>query len=713
MPMLPPLSTQEQEEVKRLKIKARNDPKIKKAKDKNRSAFEPILTTKYKEWGLADLVAKMAVQAFYLSESILLGSTLVHLENGTKILLGELLLDPYKFDKVRMLDPEDPNYQDNTRIAQFEPEMVAFDGDPGIHCFSHGGICFRVKFDKAFVIHKLTECKRDGTIKLIAEKLPHILQHIHWSDDVKRASEQHELRQAFRKVAEVPFSVFDATLKAVEKEAGKTASGGQSSESLRNNIENHNDAAMLVIDDHTEDWGAGTGRICPVGCDSKLYRADIVSGVWLGLDQDQLQCYIGDNFREPKCDTQSAYNQIGAHTYNKVKDLRFFTDAPDGVPCANGFIRIYGDGKAELLDYTPALRQTTKLSLEGNILADDDLRGMDGYDQLSVLALQRFGYHIKIALGENKFTPQEVREQVNALQMAMGATLGGFLHKGQQAIFLKGSGQNGKSVILNVLTELIDSTFVAASSPMSWNDPKGLYALVGKRLNIVPELPKNEQLPDGPFKSIIPGDTDIAYRKLYDNAQTFRPKAAHWFGCNDFVKTADKSFGLFRRCFFLDFPNTISSAEKVAQYEKVIFDEEGSAILTWCIEGARKFVEAGYQLPTSSRSDILVDLWRNAADSAKCFLSENSFKNESGPDIYYKYRIFCLNSGFNPATRPTFYNDLDRHGCTKKRDKKRRAYVFSNDAPEEKPVDIKHQSMIAELLRGNRQCIFDDDIESL
>jgi len=720
MPTLIPLTIQEQEEVRRLKAEARKDPLLNTDMAAKRAAYEPILKEIYFDMGLTGDVVNKAIQAFYASEYVVFGSTPVFLkksgqedlEDAGIIFAGDLLWNPSIYDQAYMLDPEDPTYQDNDRIARFEIKMIAFGGYPGIQSFAHGGSLYWVKYDIAYLLSKLQQLQRDGNTAGLADRLVDMLENTRW-DDRNRHVEQDKLKRELKAVAGISFDVFTKTLKAVERAGNQEANDNQAAQSLRANIENHNDAARYLLEDFTVDGGEGIGPIPPIGCDGKLFKYDLLSGLWVGWGPDELQSYIGEKFKGPKCNGVADFKHIASHSYKKVSDSGFFSDAPEGVPCRNGFVKIDKDGKAELLSYTTELRQTTKLSLDGIILTDDEQRLLDGYDQLDALGVKLFGDHIRTTLGEKDFTAPEVREQVNAYQMAAGGTLGGVLHKSQKAMIFKGDGGNGKTVAFNVKKRMLDPAFVTASSPMDWHRPQGRLILAGKRINIVPELAKGKAIPDGDFKTIVGADSEITVKKLFVDEYTFLPRVAHWFGTNHTLKTVDKSAGFFRRLFCFDCPHAFKGEEMISDYDEILFEQEGTLILTWFIEGMRKFVEAGYKLPHSTRSVAMIEDWRNAADSVRAFLTEYPFKTKSGTIAFGEYQSFCYDCGNTPLSRNNFYLELGKYGYSRKMDPKTKTLSFTNDSVDH-DVPYRDPSYDYALHRASTsQPVYDDDIESL
>jgi putative DNA primase/helicase len=189
--------------------------------------------------------------------------------------------------------------------------------------------------------------------------------------------------------------------------------------------------------------------------------------------------------------------------------------------------------------------------------------------------------------------------KVEALREAMGATLFGLAPTLQRCFLLKGAGNTGKSVLLNVISNLIPPEAQCHLSPEQWGGEFNRSRFMGKLLNVVHELPEKAQIDGSVFKQIISGETMDA-RYLYKNLFTYKPKSAHWIGSNYFPKTRDISSGFNRRWLIFMFDRVIPDDEKILDYDKIIVSDEIEAIVAWAAEVVPNLLTKGsYTLPPS------------------------------------------------------------------------------------------------------------------
>ena len=374
----------------------------------------------------------------------------------------------------------------------------------------------------------------------------------------------------------------------------------------------------------------------------------------------------------PSCSTASAYRGIVRVCCNHIHKKEFFDDAAVGIPCADGFLRIDEGGGAQMVEYTPELRQTVKLDMAGAgaVLADNDSRRkLDAYDQLVELSKGgpgRFLGHVEVSLGKNKFEDNVFRQQVENVQRAMGGALGGVLYKNQQVILFFGRGRNGKTVFLSIFERLFPSNALTHVPMTAWGSDKNVLLLRNKAVNIMPELNKVDVVPDGQFKTIVPGDTAIIGKALYVDKFTFTPRCAHFGGINGYPNTKDKTEGFFRRIHIVEFPHRfVQGKDEVKDYGDVVWKADKDVVLQWCVEGARKFVAAGYRLVDSERSDWHVGRWRREADNVRSFVEEFDWSSVVLPDpvkgtvLYDYYRDFYKKGGDRIVGKEKFYDELE------------------------------------------------------
>jgi putative DNA primase/helicase len=150
-----------------------------------------------------------------------------------------------------------------------------------------------------------------------------------------------------------------------------------------------------------------------------------------------------------------------------------------------------------------------------------------------------------------------------------------------------------------------------------WHDQYQRPLLDGARLNCVPDLTDEGLGPD--VKGIISGE-GLAARSPGRAAFTFKPVAAHAFGCNALPETRDKSAGFWRRWLVLTMNRSFQQdAGRDVSIHKKIIASDLPAIVRWALRGAARLaVKNEYTIPPSSV--LALERWRGGNDAVRLFI---------------------------------------------------------------------------------------------
>jgi putative DNA primase/helicase len=128
----------------------------------------------------------------------------------------------------------------------------------------------------------------------------------------------------------------------------------------------------------------------------------------------------------------------------------------------------------------------------------------------------------------------------------------------QKAVLALGAGANGKSIFLSGVTSFIGRPNCAAMSLHAIEGDRFAAArLIGKLVNICPDLPSAYLESTSMFKAIVGGDripAEYKFRGGFD----YEPFARLLFSANHPPKSADSSEGFFRRWVVIPFDKTFS-----------------------------------------------------------------------------------------------------------------------------------------------------------
>lgn len=293
-----------------------------------------------------------------------------------------------------------------------------------------------------------------------------------------------------------------------------------------------------------------------------------------------------------------ARQQISRRTF--MHEPGFFDNAPFGVLCNGRFLCVVGSKIVER-PCTPDDRQRVSLNITFTPNAPAPI-------------LYR-------SLGQWLGTDEDGMQKQELCAQFAGAALFGLTPTHQMALFLLGSGGNGKSQFLDMLSALFPGVFLAAVEPQKWSDPYFRDQLRGARLNIVHEIPSKTIAGSTEFKAIITGDP-ITARKIYNVPYKLRSRAAHIFSANALPGSTDITAGFWRRVMVLTMQRRFDrTSENIPELAKKIIAEELPGILAWAVAGAQSLLEQGhYTIPQSSID--AVQEWKNSCDPFGQWLNE-------------------------------------------------------------------------------------------
>lgn len=162
----------------------------------------------------------------------------------------------------------------------------------------------------------------------------------------------------------------------------------------------------------------------------------------------------------------------------------------------------------------------------------------------------------------------------------------------QKAIMLLGSGGQGKSVFLRVITEIMGMQNISATGLQSLIENRFATAgLYGRLANVAGDIPDLALSNTETFKRLT-GDDFITAEKKGKDGFEYMNRAKLLFSANQLPPTKDKSIGYMRRWILIDFlrkmvqtPNPRLAADLLA---------EKSGIFNWMLEGAKRVNEKGF-----------------------------------------------------------------------------------------------------------------------
>ena len=259
-------------------------------------------------------------------------------------------------------------------------------------------------------------------------------------------------------------------------------------------------------------------------------------------------------------------------------------------------------------------------------------------------------------------------EKIHTVLEAMGYSLIPSCHL-EKFIVLIGSGANGKSVLLYILTELLGRDNVSAVQPEQFDQRFQRGHLRGKLANIITEIKEGGEIADAQLKSLVSGEMTTAEHKHKDPFE-FIPHATHWFGTNHLPHTRDFSEAFFRRAILLTFNNIFSGSNRDVNLSKTLVSEL-PGILNLALDGLKRLLGSN-AFTSCNSSDELLKEWRVEVDQVAQFIQEECDLDPQytilSSSIYNTYKGWAENAGIKRTlNRNNFTSRLIRRGCKKDR----------------------------------------------
>ena len=238
----------------------------------------------------------------------------------------------------------------------------------------------------------------------------------------------------------------------------------------------------------------------------------------------------------------------------------------------------------------------------------------------------------------------------------------------QQLYFLVGDGNDGKSLLLDVIGTVLGDYFKTAQNTLltqEINDDKSatiLAQLYSKRFVVMSELDKNTYLKENRVKDIVSGLEEIIGRYLYTNSFTF-----HFYGkivistnYKPHIRGTDK--GIWRRIVAIPFFRNLQDNEVDKDLKEKLL-VEAPQILGWLIKGCLEYQEKGLEPP-----DVIKQFtsdYRKEEDLVSQWLDEccdTTYKEaiSSSKDLFNAFSEWCFNGNERKPTLSMFGTNMSK-----------------------------------------------------
>jgi putative DNA primase/helicase len=229
----------------------------------------------------------------------------------------------------------------------------------------------------------------------------------------------------------------------------------------------------------------------------------------------------------------------------------------------------------------------------------------------------------------------------------------------EKALFLYGTGHNGKSVFFDVITSLLGEQNVSELDLSELSEKKNRFHLATVLLNFGSEI--TDRCNATLLKKLTSGEP-VTARRLYKDIYTIRDYGRLAFNANVLPKNSERTEGFFRRFLIIPFIVTISDSEKDPDLAKKIIATEMPGVFNWVMQGLRRLREARKFSPCEA-STIALSNYKKERDSVSLFLEERGLQSSPDDrikkdDLFKEYKHFCTSSGYMALAKNLFGSSL-------------------------------------------------------
>jgi P4 family phage/plasmid primase-like protien len=261
--------------------------------------------------------------------------------------------------------------------------------------------------------------------------------------------------------------------------------------------------------------------------------------------------------------------------------------------------------------------------------------------------------------------------------------------------FLYGpSGQNGKSVLMEVIGTLLGSYADVAPGAFLTVGPAQheteIARLQGVRFVACSETEPGARFAEAKVKGLTGGDR-IRARFMRRDHFAFDPTAKLWLMANDRPAVGSGGTSFWRRLRLLEFRHKVSEDQRIDGLGKILVREEGPGILAWIVAGAVAYYSGGLRTPAGVKASTAE--YASAEDDLGRFIAERlivaapearAHIRSLSAEVTGAYHRWCAEEGVEPVSNKAFGMALrTRCGIEPLRSNGRRFYLGVTVAADE------------------------------
>lgn len=255
----------------------------------------------------------------------------------------------------------------------------------------------------------------------------------------------------------------------------------------------------------------------------------------------------------------------------------------------------------------------------------------------------------------------EPEKQANLAEF-LGSCFSNIKH--EKVLLLYGTGANGKSVVLVVVTDLFGKVNLVHNTLEEITDERGYYRgnLMTALLNYAGEI-SDKLNPDGLKK--LASREPMNGRYVWGRPFEVKDYCRSAFNCNVLPKVTETSDGFFRRFLIIPFEITIPEEKRDPELPSKIIESDLPGIMNWVIAGLQRLLKNNGRFTYSPSSENILKQYMNASMNVNLFV-EDTIGTDNGEysssKLYAEYLKYCTQMEYSPVNTKEFSNQLRRLG---------------------------------------------------
>lgn len=231
-----------------------------------------------------------------------------------------------------------------------------------------------------------------------------------------------------------------------------------------------------------------------------------------------------------------------------------------------------------------------------------------------------------------------------------------FPHK---IFFLTGSGANGKSTFIEMITKFTGD--LASHVDISnFDDGTSLASLIGKLVNVADDVDALYLEKSKNLKTMASGNT-VGARAIYSQPVTIKNTASLLFTANEPPTFKDKSDGIGRRLLIIPFENKVK--ERIHDLDELLStDTAKSYLLNLGLKGIGRIMKNKFEISVSETIANATKQYHIDNDSVMGYVNEHIIVDNPFQTTYEAYEEYCDESNLKPVSLNKFSRRLKSLG---------------------------------------------------